>query len=143
MNAARRWTVLLCAAALPLAGCGGPGAAEPSPSPSHSASVKASTKKPAPTAKPHTVRFSITGHGHMKSLTYSVDGKKTTLHSVDVPWKKTVHVPARAGVHTWKLVTKDGSGTFADAVYIDGESYGGSSCSGANCDGDEGGSFEG
>lgn len=130
MNAVGRWTVLLCAAALPLTACGGPSTAKQTASPSRSASAKK-----ALTPKPHTLVFSVDGSGTVGTLTYTIDGEKHTEHSVHLPWKKTVHVPAHAGGHRWKLTTDDANGTSTAVVYVDGKSLIVSSCSGSNCHG--------
>lgn len=117
MAAVRYGYMLLGAAALALTGCGSD-------------------------AKPHTLVFSVTGHGHVETITYAVDGRKTTVRSVDLPWKKTVRVPARDGGHTWDLKTQGANGTSTDVVYIDGKSYVVGSCSGTNCSGGSSGSIE-
>ncbi|MGH3376911.1 MAG: hypothetical protein ACRDP6_19455 [Actinoallomurus sp.] len=61
-------------------------------------------------AKPHTVVFSVTGQGHVASITYVIDGEKATERSVTLPWRKTVHVPPRVGGHTWDLETHHARG---------------------------------
>lgn len=137
MDAVRGAALLLCAVALPLTGCGGPGAAERPAAPSGSASAKKSA-----VPKAHTLVFSVEGKGHVRSIAYTVDGKKTTVRSVDIPWKKTVHVPARAGGHAWDLSIHHGNGTFNYAVYVDGRSYGTSGCGGSNCGGGSSGSMK-
>lgn len=139
----RQWIALMGAAVLALAGCGGGGgsaSSESSASASPSPSIHVSSKEPAP-PKPHTVVFSITGHGHVASITYVIDGKKTTERSVTLPWRKTVHVPPRVGGHTWDLETHHASGTSTDVVYVDGGAFGGGSCSGTDCDGGSSGSI--
>lgn len=138
MIAMRHRITLVSAAALALTGCAGAGGAAPSASPDRPTRV--SPKKSA-APKPHTVVFSVTGQGHVASITYVIDGKKTTERSVELPWRKTVHVPPRVGGHTWDLKTHDARGTSTTVVYVDGNAYGGGSCSGTNCDGGSGGSI--
>jgi hypothetical protein len=75
------------------------------------------------------------------TLTYVLDGKTTTRHSVELPWSETVHVPPRAGGHSFDLRTRHVNGTAGFAVYVDGHSMGGTSCSGTDCSGDSGGSI--
>jgi hypothetical protein len=138
MTTTRHWTTLMSAAALALTGCAGTGGSAPSAPAGRSAPV--SPKKPA-AGKSHTVVFSITGHGHVTSVTYVIDGEKTTERSVTLPWRKTVQVPPRAGGHTWDLETHHASGTSTVVVFVDGRTFGGGSCSGTNCDGGSSGSI--
>jgi len=142
MTTTRHWITLMSTAALALTGCAGGGGSASSVSPSASAgrSTRVSPEK-STAGKPHTVVFSVTGQGHVASITYVIDGEKTTERSVTLPWRKTVHVPPRAGGHTWNLETHHARGTSTAVVYVDGGSFGGGSCSGTNCDGGSSGSI--
>ena len=139
MITARHWITLMSTAVLALTGCAGTGGSE-SPPASPGRSTRVSPEKKA-ASHSHTVVFSVTGEGHVASITYVIDGEKTTERSVTLPWRKTVRVPPRAGGHTWDLKTHHGSGTSTTVVYVDGGAFGGSSCSGTNCDGGSSGSI--
>lgn len=139
MITARHWITLVSTAVLALTGCAGTGGSASSSAPA-GRSTRVSPKRSA-AAKPHTVVFSVTGQGHVASITYVIDGEKATERSVTLPWRKTVHVPPRVGGHTWDLETHHARGTSTAVVYVDGGSFGGGSCSGTNCDGGSSGSI--
>ncbi|GLY77319.1 hypothetical protein [Actinoallomurus iriomotensis] len=139
MIAIRNRITLLSVAALALTGCAGAGGSASS-SPGRSTPA-GSGRSAAP--GPHTLVFSVTGKGHVASITYVIDGRKATERSVELPWRKTVQVPPRAGGHTWDLRTHHARGTSTAVVYVDGAAYGGGTCSGADCEGGSSGSIAG
>jgi hypothetical protein len=90
---------------------------------------------------PHTLVFDITGHGEFSSLTYVINGKETTERSVGLPWKKTIHLPAKDGRDTWRLKTQQGIGSSQVVVYVDGRPVISGSCAGDGCNSNNSGSI--
>ncbi|GAA4236407.1 hypothetical protein GCM10022254_45960 [Actinomadura meridiana] len=124
--------VLLSAAATLVGGC------SDSTKPDAVAS-ESPTARPSATVtpKPHTLVFKITGKGRLTSLTYVVNGKETTKKAVKLPWRKTIHLLAKAGEDTWRLRTQ---GACESLVTVDGEQVGGGGyCDAASCLGDDSG----
>lgn len=109
-----RGVMPLCAAALVATGCAG-----------HK-------------SHPHTLVFDVTGSGTLSSVTYAVNGKKTTEQSVGLPWRKTIHLPAKDGGHTWSLETR---GSSDDVVSVDGHVVSEGACQGDGCSGGGSGSI--
>jgi hypothetical protein len=112
-------TALLVAA---LAGCGGTAApsAEPSPAPSASAPVAPSPSPSVALREPHNLVLTATGTAAVTSVTYELDGRKSTQRSVSLPWRKVVEVPADGKRHKWSLTMKHRSGRVELVAIFDG-----------------------
>jgi hypothetical protein len=97
-----------------LAGCAGnaaPSGEDPAPEvASSSAAASVAPSKPPAVREPHTFVFSATGTAAVTSVTYELDGEKTTERSVSLPWRKVTDVPADSRLHTWRLTVKLRSG---------------------------------
>jgi hypothetical protein len=112
-------TALLVAS---LAGCG-ENPPSPPPSPAESAPAQPATVAPSsavPLREPHSLVYSATGTAAVTSVTYELDGRKTTERSVSLPWRKVVEVPADGKRHTWSLVIKHRSGRVELVALFDG-----------------------
>jgi Rieske Fe-S protein len=136
----RRWAAvpLIIATAVVATGCGGDegdGTWKPAMKHTDTATTAA--------GQPHTLVFKITGRGRITSLTYTINGKPTTLRNLTIPWTKTIELPASAGTDTWSLHTNEtltsSTTQINDTAYVDdtlashGGCYGtpGTSCSGS------------
>jgi len=101
-----------------LAGCGG------EPAPTASATVAPSPSPPPSSSvalrEPHTLVFSATGTARVTSVTYELDGHKSTQRSVSLPWRKVVEVPADGKRHDWHLTMKHGGGRVELVAIFDG-----------------------
>lgn len=93
------------------------------------------------TPRPHTLVFEVTGDGELSSVTYVVNGKETTERAVTLPWRKSIHLPARAGRDTWRLRTRQSSGSSQVVVRVDGRPIVGGACAGDGCDSEQSGSI--
>ncbi|MBO0803936.1 MAG: hypothetical protein J2P25_12790 [Nocardiopsaceae bacterium] len=93
----------------------------------------ASARPHAAPAKSHTLVFDFTGRGELSSLAYVINGKATAIGQVMLPWRKTLHLPAKAGGYTWKLTGRLKSGSEQDVVYVDGKALVSGSCQGSGC----------
>jgi hypothetical protein len=70
---------------------------------------------PKPVA--HTLALEITGNGVIGSLTYIVNGARTTERSVHAPWRRSFPIAAGA---SWELDLHQESGSLTDTAYVDG-----------------------
>ncbi|MFI0366833.1 hypothetical protein ACH35V_03075 [Actinomadura sp. 1N219] len=96
----------------------------------------------SPTPKAHTLNFTIIGEGRLR-VTYVVNGKETTEKAVELPWRKTIHLPAKPGLDTWQLRTQASAKAKVETVVkVDGGVAGGGGyCEGNGCTGDDSGSI--
>ena len=56
----------------------------------------------------------------VSSVTYVLDGGRTTERSVSLPWRKVVDVPADGKRHSWSLTMKHRSGRVELVAIFDG-----------------------
>jgi hypothetical protein len=108
----------LAAVALLVAGCGDTPTDRPAGAPSSvaapidgsvdAASPSASASTPA--RQPHILVFTATGTATVRSLTYVLDGKSTTVRSARLPWRLSVDVPVDGLRHEWSLTVVHGKG---------------------------------
>ncbi|TDD35968.1 hypothetical protein E1287_12415 [Actinomadura sp. KC06] len=96
----------------------------------------------SPTPKAHTLNFAIIGEGRLR-VTYVVNGKETTEKAVELPWRKTIHLPAKPGLDTWQLRTQASSKAKVETVVkVDGRvASGGGYCEAKGCTSDDSGSI--
>ncbi|MET0424819.1 MAG: hypothetical protein ABW046_13135, partial [Actinoplanes sp.] len=105
-----------------LAGCAGDVAA-PQEAPPSPVVVATSSPSPSPTVtlrEPHSLVLNATGTAAVTSVTYELDGRKTTDKSVSLPWRKVVEVPADGKRHVWSLSLKHRSGKVELVAIFDG-----------------------
>jgi hypothetical protein len=77
--------------------------------------------------EPHTFVFSATGTAAVVSVTYELDGRKTTKKAVKLPWREVTDVPADGRLHSWSLSIKHRSGKIKLIGLVDGAISGQSS----------------
>lgn len=89
---------------------GAPGPSAPRPS----------AVTPSPTAKPRTLEINITGNTKLTSLTYTVNGERTKLTNVTLPWRTVVEVPPRPQRARWRMSFRFRPGKINWRVLVDG-----------------------
>ncbi|MEU7475817.1 MmpS family transport accessory protein [Lentzea sp. NPDC042327] len=86
--------------------------------------VPAPVQQPAPAAK-RTVIYEITGAGQASSITYTTDGLTSTQQEGDVnlPWSKTIELPAGEALQMVSMIAQAGQGTpeIAAKITVDGK----------------------
>lgn len=75
---------------------------------------------PSPTAKPRTLEINITGNTKLTSLTYTVNGERTKLTNVTLPWRTVVEVPPRPQRARWRMSFRFRPGKINWRVLVDG-----------------------
>jgi hypothetical protein len=143
-RSAIRWrcgVTLLTTAALVMTGCAGHGKSANDSSSGSTASPRHSTPSKSKSLHPHTLVFEITGHGELSSLTYVINGEKTSERSVGLPWRKTISLPAREGGYAWSLKTHQDSGSSHGVVSVDGHPITNGFCQGGGCNTEDSGSI--
>jgi hypothetical protein len=131
-----------------LSGCAGDAepAAPASPAPDVVASSSPVSASPTVALRePHSLVYSATGTAPVTSVTYELDGVKTTERSVTLPWRKAVDVPADGKRHTWSLKLKHRSGRVELVAIFDGSVVGqtGGQVSGGTGNAEVGGDLRG
>lgn len=105
----------------------------PSPSPRPTATAVPS---PSPTASPTTrtrvLEIYLTGNVTLTSLTYTINGKTTTLSNVKLPWRTAVDIPDYPPATSWQLSYRHKEGEVTDRVFVDRISIGQSGSSGTS-----------
>ncbi|MEW2357555.1 serine/threonine-protein kinase [Spirillospora sp. NPDC029432] len=112
------------AAAITLAlGAGGAIIAWPSPGPDAAgAPPSAAPSQTVRTSRPstRTLEFYVTGDVRLTSMTYTVNGRDTTLRNVRLPWRQVVQIPALPRQTKWRLRYKFPPGEVRWRVLVDG-----------------------
>jgi hypothetical protein len=110
------------------------GTHRPAPAPKASAAPQA-PRTPAP--RPRSLELYFTGDIRLTSLTYTVNGRSTTLKKVTLPWRTVIAVPALPDLSTWRIAYRFPPGSVTWRVLVDGfESAGGGSSSTGRPSGD-------
>ncbi|WP_052488922.1 serine/threonine-protein kinase [Streptomyces sp. 150FB] len=76
---------------------------------------------PSPSAKPRAMQFLFTGDTKtLATLTYTVNGRATTLKNVKLPWQETVDIPPLPKKSTWKVKFTYPPGNVRFRLLVDG-----------------------
>ena len=94
-------------------------AARPAITPSRS-----STATPSPRKETGKMEIIINGSGRLNSLTYEIDGRRTTLRNVRVPWRKTLDLPTWPSRVPWKISYDPATMNTSYRLRIDGQTVG-------------------
>ncbi|MFB4319818.1 serine/threonine-protein kinase [Actinomadura sp. 21ATH] len=83
-------------------------------------------------ASTRTLELYLTGDTRLTSLTFTVDGRATTLENVRLPWRRTFRIPALPRRTAWRLRYRFPPGEVRWRVLVDGfqAASGGSSATG-------------
>lgn len=130
----RACTVAVCAVVLAVAGCGQRAAPTPEREPSKSKSSDSVTKTTVPDREPRTLVLKATGSAKVTSVKYTLDREVRKKGAVNLPWRKSVTVPADGKPHSWTLDVKfTGNGSVNLVAIFDGNvvAQGGSAGSGS------------
>ncbi|WP_157995987.1 serine/threonine-protein kinase [Thermomonospora amylolytica] len=89
------------------------------------AASQAPGDRPSPTATAtrapaRTLEFLLTGDVTLTSLTYTVNGRTTTLRNVRLPWRRSFAIPALPQRTTWRIEYRFPPGTVRRTVSVDG-----------------------
>ncbi|MEO3823324.1 serine/threonine-protein kinase [Actinomadura sp. B10D3] len=114
----------LAAGVLLLDGPGfGSGGAEAGGTPSTTTPSTTTQAAPAtpssPAERTRVLEFYLTGDVTLTSLTYTVNGKSTTLKNVELPWRTAVDIPAAPGSAKWSIRYRHRPGDVGYRVVVD------------------------
>ncbi|WP_433475144.1 serine/threonine-protein kinase [Spirillospora sp. CA-142024] len=129
----RRRPVVLSGAGVLIAGglaagvlvLGGPGSSSGEAGPgrasrsSPAAPASSASAAPSPTARTRVLEFYVTGNVRLTSLTYTVNGKSTTLKNVKLPWRTAIDIPADPGSAKWRIKYRHKEGQVSYRVVVD------------------------
>ncbi|MQA77343.1 MAG: hypothetical protein GEV10_02490 [Streptosporangiales bacterium] len=97
-----RGRMAVCAVLLlALVGCGQP--PEPGPARSETGSSTPVTRSTVPDRQPRTLVLKATGSAKVTKVTYTLDRKVERKGAAELPWRKSVTVPADGDPHSWRL----------------------------------------
>ncbi|URN08770.1 serine/threonine protein kinase [Actinomadura madurae] len=126
-----RWALLSAAGALAV-GClaagvlllnasgGAEAGGSPSPTaPSPTAQAAAPATPSPPAERTRVLEFYLTGDVTLTSLTYTINGKSTTLKDVELPWRTAVDIPAAPGSAEWSIKYRHPRGEVGYRVVVD------------------------
>ncbi|HEY3503544.1 MAG TPA: serine/threonine-protein kinase [Actinocatenispora sp.] len=97
---------------------GGPDDAVPAPT--RTPGPRPTSPSPSPTPPPRTLEFQFSGDVTLLWVTYTVNGKTTTVRNRKPPWQVRVDVPAAPTTSTWKLRFRFSPGEVSYRVLVDG-----------------------
>ncbi|MHA4815052.1 serine/threonine-protein kinase [Streptomyces aculeolatus] len=92
---------------------------DPSPRPTRSEPPAAESPAASPAARSRVLEFFLTGDVALTSLTYSVDGRTTTLEDVALPWRTAVDIPEYPPSVPWRLEYAHEPGAVGYRVMVD------------------------
>jgi hypothetical protein len=69
---------------------------------------------------PRTLEFYMTGDVRLTSVTYTVNGRATTLRNVRLPWRQVVQVPPLPRRTKWRLQYRFPPGEVRWRVLVNG-----------------------
>lgn len=87
--------------------------------PSPTASAVSASAVPSPAERSRVLEIYLTGDVTLTSLTYTINGKSTTLKNVDLPWRTAIDIPAAPGSTTWRVKYRHKRGDVAYRVVVD------------------------
>ncbi|MCP3803741.1 hypothetical protein NLX83_31160 [Allokutzneria sp. A3M-2-11 16] len=85
--------------------CGTPPPPQPPAPPVVTTTVAVTTTPPIPDRQPHTLVLNATGSGDamLNKIKYSLDGQVQEEGATQLPWRKSLSVPADGLPHSWEL----------------------------------------
>ncbi|WP_242902760.1 serine/threonine-protein kinase [Actinomadura terrae] len=129
--AARRWVLLLSGAGV-LVACLGGGAvgtslflkddAHPKEDARETGSASPTPRRTAsasPAARSRVLEIRLDGDVRLTSLTYTINGRTTTLRNVALPWKVAVDVPKYPPPAAWRIRYRHPTGEVGYHVFVD------------------------
>ncbi|GAA2449057.1 serine/threonine-protein kinase [Streptomyces macrosporus] len=96
------------------------GGGRPEPSTTATPAPAASSATPTPAAETRTLEFLFRGNVALTSLTYTVNGRSTTLEDVELPWRRTIEIPPLPRLGEWRIAYRHPPGEVDYRVLVDG-----------------------
>lgn len=93
---------------------------EAEPAPSRAPASRPPSPSASPTPPPRTLEFQFTGGVTLLWVSYTVNGKTTTVRNRRPPWQVRVSVPALPTRSAWKLRFRFSAGEVSYRVLVDG-----------------------